>query len=767
MAFFVSLKKWLSAPNLDQSSQCKCAYEHMFELYLAISHCEYIMHRYLNYKKVMLSLLGMMLPVSMLHAQDEWFDLSLAELMEIEVLSSASVTPSSEQLQPAAVTRITQKMIKHSGAKNLMSLLEVYVPNLHYLPHHWEASHIGLRGIIGDREDKYLLLVNGKVMNEGTHLGVMSERDFPMLNDIRRIDVIRGSGSVVYGPGAISLVINIQTESFSHHSQPSVTASLGAVGEYASIEIKNSFKIAEQHGFYAYAGFSYGNGNNDSDVIYGLSGTTPWGETINGGETNSQIYQPNVNDYYRDQPKIKLHVDYQYHNWNAWVRYTRGGEKLTWSHKLLYDGNNGLLDSDAEKTDQQPHSVGYQQFSAALDHKRLITDNLHLETRLSYDITDAERILFDSFNDDKLPETHREDKAFVRTLLNWQPSTYHSLATGIEFQYQRWGLKSIGYPDLPANSFVLGEMDAWSTYSYSALIEHQWKIDNTFTSFLGARLDKDKYTDTMFSPRWSLVYAPSSVDTYKLIASKSVRKNNAEELRQQHLAGETGDPEEINTLEFIASKKIDKQLITLTGFYNDYSILGINVDTLRSESVANMKFAGVEFEWSLSNDNWTFFTNHGYTKLIDLDAETSQKISASANDYGDDISQWSNHISKVSAHYQLNNRNSIYSSLRVFWGYDGSQDFIDLTNDLRADSVDGDSSSTALTDPGYSDSADAAAYLDFGWIYNMSQDQSIELRGYDLLGLIDKKYNKRIYVINVGNYQQQAASVSIKYTLTY
>ena len=76
-------------------------------------------------------------------------------------------------------------MIRKSGARSVLDLLEMYVPNMHYLPHHWEPRHIGIRGIIGDREDKYLLLVNGKVMNEKTHLGAMSERDLPMLGDIR------------------------------------------------------------------------------------------------------------------------------------------------------------------------------------------------------------------------------------------------------------------------------------------------------------------------------------------------------------------------------------------------------------------------------------------------------------------------------------------------------------------------------------------------------------------------------------------------------
>ena len=81
--------------------------------------------------------------------------------------------------------------------------------------------------------------------------------------------------------------------------------------------------------------------------------------------------------------------------------------------------------------------------------------------------------------------------------------------------------------------------------------------------------------------------------------------------------------------------------------------------------------------------------------------------------------------------------------------------------------MDGDTTSTALTDANYTDSTDAAAYLDMGWVYHFNQDQSVELRGYDLLGLIDKKYNKRMYVINVGNYQQQSASLSLKYTLKY
>ena len=60
-----------------------------------------------------------------------------------------------------------------------------YTKLLRYLPHHWEAPHMGMRGIIGDRDDKYLLVLNGRVLNEKTHYGALSERDLPLLGDIR------------------------------------------------------------------------------------------------------------------------------------------------------------------------------------------------------------------------------------------------------------------------------------------------------------------------------------------------------------------------------------------------------------------------------------------------------------------------------------------------------------------------------------------------------------------------------------------------------
>ena len=104
-------------------------------------------------------------------------ELSMEDLMNVEIKSTATLTDTKPRLVPAAVTTVTAEQIKASGARSLFELLDIYVPNLQVIRHHWESDHMGLRGIINDRDDKYLLLVNGKVINERTHFGALTERD--------------------------------------------------------------------------------------------------------------------------------------------------------------------------------------------------------------------------------------------------------------------------------------------------------------------------------------------------------------------------------------------------------------------------------------------------------------------------------------------------------------------------------------------------------------------------------------------------------------
>ena len=75
--------------------------------------------------------------------------MSIEELMEINIESTATLTKTKTRLIPASVTTITEEEITASGARSLYELLDIYVPNLQWIRHHWEADHMGLRGMTG------------------------------------------------------------------------------------------------------------------------------------------------------------------------------------------------------------------------------------------------------------------------------------------------------------------------------------------------------------------------------------------------------------------------------------------------------------------------------------------------------------------------------------------------------------------------------------------------------------------------------------------
>ena len=118
-------------------------------------------------------------------------------------------------------------MLVSSGARSLDEALEIYVPNMQFMRNHHGAAAMGVRTILSSTNNKVLLLVNGRVINHRLQQGAFSERDLPTLGDIHHIDVIRGPGSAVYGPGAVAGVINIITQSHQTFTGLDTTIRLG------------------------------------------------------------------------------------------------------------------------------------------------------------------------------------------------------------------------------------------------------------------------------------------------------------------------------------------------------------------------------------------------------------------------------------------------------------------------------------------------------------------------------------------------------------
>ncbi|NOY66792.1 MAG: TonB-dependent receptor [Gammaproteobacteria bacterium] len=129
-----------------------------------------------------------------------------------ELISIATGTPRPVSKAPAVATVITATDIKASGAKTVQEVLE-RVPGLHI-----GASTINkikpifsFRGIHTANNSQTLILINGLGIPDLFNGGVLPRLHMPIEN-IARIEVIRGPGSAVYGADAFAGVINIITK---------------------------------------------------------------------------------------------------------------------------------------------------------------------------------------------------------------------------------------------------------------------------------------------------------------------------------------------------------------------------------------------------------------------------------------------------------------------------------------------------------------------------------------------------------------------------
>jgi iron complex outermembrane receptor protein len=692
------------------------------------------------------------------NSNDTLIDKSLEELMNIEVVSTATLTKTTPRLVPAAVTTITAEQIQASGARSLFELLDIYVPNLQWIRHHWESDHLGLRGIINDRDDKYLLLVNGRIINEHTHFGALTERDLVLLGDIHHIDVVRGPGSALYGPGAVAMVINIVTFNADTFKGTEVTGRLGAIDEFYSGEVKHGQKFDDNDGgLFAYGGIGKDIGANKFDAPVIFPYTFPPGSYDTGAGqpfTNAPIGRDGAD--FRNTPPIKLHVQLTRDNWDIWGRYTRGGEDFVWAPGLFAPPPVGF--SETPVTD---NTFGYQQATGYVGYKQELTRDIDVDYAFSYLTTD-----FTEFRQNSTTNAYREDEYYGKALLQWQPNDQHKIAFGSEFFHRELGMRSPLWPDISPVSQRLNPMPRWSTDMYSLLGEWQWKISDQWTTFLGGRLDHHTFTNWMSSPRAAIVYTPNEKDTYKLMWSRSVRANVEEEMKAQADAnGGKSDPEKLDSVEFRYERQQNKNLDLAASVFlhYDFKLISYDETTKQNAAVGVQKDWGAELEASYHTDKTRLTISHGYTKLINFDLEPGRTTYATAAPYGfgNDLSNWSNQITKITAQHKLDDKWTLDASMRIYWGFPGIKDYDEyypyVTNPPGG----------RFIEEGWQKASRGNYYLNLGLQYQPNKDLTIGVTGYYLLGIFDKDLNKRNYLDSASDFRDHAPAVAVSVTYKF
>jgi len=151
--------------------------------------------------------------------------LSIEELMAIEV---SSLSRKSQRLSdtPAAAFVITAEDIRRSGATSVPEALRM-VPGIQVARIGADKWAVSSRGFNDWFSNKLLVLMDGRTVYNSVYSGVNWRDQDVLLEDVARIEVIRGPGASLWGANAVNGVINIVTKPAIETQGALVTAGAG------------------------------------------------------------------------------------------------------------------------------------------------------------------------------------------------------------------------------------------------------------------------------------------------------------------------------------------------------------------------------------------------------------------------------------------------------------------------------------------------------------------------------------------------------------
>jgi len=173
-------------------------------------------------RKILIFIWFLILNSSVVYAQE---DKGAITLEPITVTASRTAKPASQA--PCGVSIISKKEVENSGAKDIPGLLKniegIYV---------YDASGTGtsgrvnMRGFWGGMSTHQLVLVDGVPQNSASDKLV--DWNLISLDNVERIEVVKGGASALYGENAMAGVINIITKKPSYSPEVKVLSSYGS-----------------------------------------------------------------------------------------------------------------------------------------------------------------------------------------------------------------------------------------------------------------------------------------------------------------------------------------------------------------------------------------------------------------------------------------------------------------------------------------------------------------------------------------------------------
>jgi iron complex outermembrane recepter protein len=176
-------------------------------------------------------------------SRDDFTELSLEEL---DALSISAASKRSQPLfeTPAAVSVLLPVDIRRAGHASTSEALRL-VPGVHTIHHLPGRASVGIRGSNGIQSTKLLVLVDGRSVYGPFYGSVEWDNADVEVDDLSRIEVVRGPGATLWGANAVNGVINIISKD-ARDTQGGVLSVRGGTAEPARVHVRHGGQLGER-----------------------------------------------------------------------------------------------------------------------------------------------------------------------------------------------------------------------------------------------------------------------------------------------------------------------------------------------------------------------------------------------------------------------------------------------------------------------------------------------------------------------------------------
>lgn len=208
---------------------------------------------------------------------EDLYALPVEQLARLDYIVTSASKKEEKVLDTAsAIYVVTQEDIRRSGATSIPEVLRM-VPGVNVARIENSRWAISVRGFNGKFGNKLLVLIDGRSVYTPFFSGVYWDQQDTVLEDIERIEVIRGPGATLWGANAVNGVINIITKHAKETQGNLVTAGGGNI-ERSFGAVRHGGKAGDVH----YRVYAKRFDHRDSQIRSGVRGNYDW-EAVRAG----------------------------------------------------------------------------------------------------------------------------------------------------------------------------------------------------------------------------------------------------------------------------------------------------------------------------------------------------------------------------------------------------------------------------------------------------------------------------------------------------